>query len=352
MTVLATRPFQEQWRRRKSAAFDLQRNSTAGEVVAFDLWGREVVVYANTNLSIYSGEQCNAACPFCVEELRPASRGAALAQQKTVEPDDDRYFRRLNQTLAALVPLAPTISITGGEPSRDPRLPRILRSIESPQFTKRTLTTNGSGLLERREDLRVIDWIGQTGVAHVNISVAHPDPRRNARAMRLTDGLSIDQLAEVVQVATAYGVRVRLSCVLLRIHIASFADVLSYLAFAQTLGVDNVIFRQLMLTDPVTHRRNHVIRFSDSERVRLEPLLDQVSRDGRFEFVRQVMGYYYYVEVWKYGPMDVVFEEADLAQLEVVKRRDATTIHELVFHPNGCLAATWQPWDRVLGPPD
>jgi cyclic pyranopterin phosphate synthase len=48
------------------------------------------------------------------------------------------------------------------------------------------------------------------------------------------------------------------------------------------------------------------------------------------------MGYYYYVEVWRYGAVDVVFEEADLAQLEQVKLRDRQTIHELVFHPNAC----------------
>ena len=87
-------------------------------------------------------------------------------------------------------------------------------------------------------------------------------------------------------------------------------------------------------------------------RVRLEMLLDQISHHKRFEFVRQIMGYYYYVEVWKYCQMDVVFEEADLAHLEAVKRRDRQTIHELVFHPNASLSATWQPWDGVLGPPD
>jgi len=47
----------------------------------------------------------------------------------------------------------------------------------------------------------------------------------------------------------------------------------------------------------------------------------------------------------------VVFEEADLAQLELVKQRDRSVIHELIFHPNARLASTWQPWDGQLGPP-
>jgi molybdenum cofactor biosynthesis enzyme MoaA len=207
-------------------------------------------------------------------------------------------------------------------------------------------------LLDEREGQRIIDWIGETGLAHLNISIAHPDPLRNSRTMRLTESLSLNQLADVVQVALAYGVRIRLSCVLLRSGVASLEHVLDYLEFASALGIDNVIFRQLMKTDSVAHSPNHVVRFSMRERVQLETLLDQISRHKPFEFVRQVMGYYYYVEVWKYDQMDVVFEEADLAQLEAVKCRDCQTIHELVFHPNALLAATWQPWDGVLGPPD
>ncbi len=58
------------------------------------------------------------------------------------------------------------------------------------------------------------------------------------------------------------------------------------------------------------------------------------------------------MEVWRHGSMDVVFEEADLAQLEAAKQADQGVIHELVFHPNGALASTWQPWDGVLTPAD
>ena len=198
----------------------------------------------------------------------------------------------------------------------------------------------------------MLDHITRAGLHHLNISVAHPAPERNARIMRLSDALSHEELAEISRVVGAAGTRVRLSCVLLRSTVAGLDDVRGYLEFARSLGVDNVIFRQLMKTDPQTHAPNSVVRYSDQERVILEPLLDQISEARDFSFVRQVMGYYYYVEVWKYGGMDVVFEEADLAQLEAVKQRDPSTIHELVFHPNAQLSSTWQPWDGVLGPPN
>ncbi len=342
--------FNETWRRRKSAAFDLAGNSTAGRSVSFELFGRRVDVYANANLSIYSAQTCNAACPFCVEELRPASRGAALSAQKQIEGDDERYFANLERTFAALKPLNPTTSITGGEASKDPRLPGIIRAVDRFDMRKRTLTTNGSGLLDRREGKRIIDWLGEHRFDHLNISIAAPDYEANAALMRLRESLTHAQLRQVVALATQADIRVRFSCVLLRGSVATLEDVRDYLDFAADLGVDNVIFRQLMKSDPVTHAANSIVRFSESERVALEPLLDQISSDARFTLTRQIMGYYYYVEVWRYGAMDVVFEEADLAQLERVKRRDPGTIHELIFHPSATLNSTWQPWDGVLGP--
>jgi len=107
--IVARSTLNDAWRRQKSAAFDLPVNSTARRLVEFELWGRPVSVYANANLSIYSAQPCNAACPFCVEELRPASRGVELLDQKKREPDDGRYFARLEQVLEALRPLRPTV---------------------------------------------------------------------------------------------------------------------------------------------------------------------------------------------------------------------------------------------------
>ena len=345
------RPFHEGWRRLKCRAFDLTDNSSAGGTVSFDLWGRQVEVYGNANFSVYSAQTCNAKCRFCVEELRPASRGHALALQKSVEQDDRRYLAALEECLEGLRPLRPTISITGGEPSIDPRLPRILELCAGYPAPRRTVTTNGSGLLDRRSGRRIIDHIAQAGIDHLNVSRAHPDHDRNARLMVFRDGLRTDQLREVVGIARSAGARVRLSCVLIVGAVDSLAEIRRYLDFARSCGVDNVIFRQLMQTDPRKVAENFVVKFSERRRAMLEPILDRIGDDPEFRFVRQVIGYYYYVEVWKYRDMDVVFEEADLARLEETKREMPGIVHELIFHPNGKLASTWQPWDGILGPP-
>ncbi|HEY5284974.1 MAG TPA: radical SAM protein [Polyangia bacterium] len=347
--MIALRPcFDASWRRQKSTAFDLEGNSTSKRTVVFPLWGTERTFYANANLSIYSAQACNARCPFCVEELRPAARGRQLAQQRHVEPDDARYFGALEQSLQALAPLDPSISITGGEPSLDPRLPRLLATLASFRARKLTLTTNGSGLLDRRQGRAVVDHLGAAGARHLNISVAHPNPVVSAQLMHLPHSLEASALGEVVRRARQAGTRPRLSCVLLADGISDLAGILSYLEFARSLHVDNVIFRQLMRTS--AHEGSFVVRFCDSKRVLIEPLLNQLERVPDFALERQIIGYYYYVEVWRWRGIDVVFEEADLGQLERSKTLRPDLIHELVFHPSAQLASTWQPWDGVLGP--
>jgi len=338
-------------RRLKSRAFDLAVNSTARRTVALDIWGHVRPVYANANLSIYSGQTCNARCAFCVEELRPVSRGGALSNQRTVEPDDDTYFSSLEESLRVLRALNPSVSVTGGEPSLDPRLPRILRTLASTGARKRTITTNGSGLLDVREGKTVLDWIGECGLAHLNLSRADPDDKRNNQQMGFRRSLPREALGEIVQRARRAGVRVRLSCILVKEGVSDLEGIERYLEFARSVGVDNVIFRGLMQPDDRTaDSQNSVVRYSSDQRVALDPILAEISRSPNFEFRRQITGYYYYVEVWHHRGIDVVFEEADLAQLETEKRAHPDVIHELIFHPNAKLASTWQPWDGVLGP--
>lgn len=344
------------WRRRKSAAYDLEQTSTARKVIRLPLWGRELEVYANANLSIYSAQRCNARCPFCVEELRPASRG----RQRPAEPSRlsrEAWFERLERVLDALSPLNPSVSITGGEPSLDPRLPALLELLHHRRARKRTLTTNGTGLARGLPGSRPIDHLGRWGLEHLNLSIAAPDPQVSQRLMRLPEPLPLRTLELLIQAAQSHGIQVRLSCVLLEEGTKTVADLRTYLRFARSVGANAVIFRQLMQTDPATVLHNEITRYSDQARVLLEPLLDQLSETSDFIPVTQVLGYYYYVEVWRHAPTDaspltVVFEEAELGRLEAQRRERPGVVHELVYHPEGVLASTWQAWDGVLGPPE
>ncbi|MFT6398508.1 MAG: molybdenum cofactor biosynthesis enzyme MoaA [Bradymonadia bacterium] len=356
--------FRPELRTLRQDIFAVGKTSTGSSFVPLRFRDRTFRVYDNANLSVYSAQTCNAKCPFCVEELRPLSRGRELSQQKRVQQDDELYFSALSRTLAAVEPVRPSVSITGGEPSLDPRLPRILEVLRAADARKLTMTTNASGLLLDSGDGTGADLLTHVLAAelkHLNISRAHTDEATNQRIMAIQPLHTNDELRSIIDRTAETETRVRLSCVLLKGHSETLADCMSYLEWAASIGVDNVVFRQLMQVDESTVVDNYVTRYSRRARAPMHPILEAIrpgaagaSCHPRFEFIRQVLGYYYYVEVYRYhsarGPIDVCIEGADLARIEADKQNpeNSDVVHELVFHPNGALSSTWQPWDGVL----
>ncbi|MFX0137007.1 MAG: radical SAM protein [Candidatus Hodarchaeota archaeon] len=350
------------FRQFKQKIFDLEKNSTTKSLINWEINGKAYKVYSNVNLSIYSGRECNGTCSFCVEQLRPLSRGRSLKSQKIVIPDDKEYFKFLEKTLISVKPLNPSVSITGGEPSKDPRLNRVLEYIIKHNMRKRTMTTNGSGLLDfnDRNNLQIIDLLIHAKLAHLNLSRAHYNENINQQIMDLDDFFNNDKLREIILRAKLGDIRPRLSCVLLKGYVDNIQEIIKYLDWAASMGVDNVVFRQLMQFDHKTHLKNRITQFCQDYFVPLAPLLQEIYYNeyyhhSNFSFIKQVMGYYYYVEVFRYkkpgqNNIDVVFEEADLTYIELKKRNNAKNpiIYELVFHPNGHLCSTWQPWDGII----
>ncbi len=342
----------------KQAAFSVEETSTAGFTVLWNdpaLDGRRYRVYGNVNCSIYSAATCNGNCPFCVEKVRPASRGSSLAAVKRCV-DDSAYFSSLDKALHLVRPLDPSISITGGEPSIDPRLPRIISLVQSHGFRKRTITTNGSGLIRNG----LVPALVSGGFMHMNISRAHADEARNQAIMQLDAPFTNADLRRVVELTRGTGLRPRLSCVLLRDEIDCMDAITSYLDWAAAMGIDNVVFRQLMAFDSARCALDPVIAFSENHRVMLDPILreiyqDPIDRHRAFTFSKQVIGYYYYIEVYKYIPkrgkmVDVVFENADLRFIDRDRAvpRTVPLVHELVFHPGGTLNSTWLPGEGII----
>ncbi len=342
-------------------AFDVDATSSAGFARPVTLFGHPRRLYGNANLSIYVRQRCNAHCAFCVEELRPASRGVALARQRIALDDDVTWLGRLDRVLAEVGDHVRSVSVTGGEPSRDPSLPAILRRVGGLRHLRRTMTSNGSGLWLQREGRPVIEHVVHAGLDHLNLSRAHWDRDENARLMAMRGtvaeggGLDDDAFAAAIERAHAGGISVRLSCVLLREGVGSREAIERYLDFAAAVGVRHVIFRELMRHDPERALPGGVARYSDRERVAMRPLLARLDAEPAFRPKRQIVGYYYYVEVfetrWRGHPMSVTFEAADLGRIEARRRLEPDLVHELIFHPSGELCSTWQPWDGRLGPP-
>ncbi|MCP5047080.1 MAG: hypothetical protein GY940_07895 [bacterium] len=163
-----------------------------------------------------------------------------------------------------------------------------------------------------------------------------------------------NQLKEVIRVAGTNGIRPRLSCILLKGEIDSLEKMVRYMEWAESIGVDNVVFRQLMKCDPKKVKPGPTADFTREHMVSLTPLWEQIDFDPRFSFVKQVLGYYYYVEIYRFRGIDMVTETADLGQIALQKQKGIRQTHgtpiiyEMVFHPNGNLCGSWREWEDVI----
>lgn len=339
-----------QWRYRRQELFDI----TKKQLIPFKIKDKDYLVYGNVNLSIFLTQHCNAHCNFCVAQLRYFHEGVDYI--KPAITDEKEYFSRLVEVISTIRPLNPSVSLTGGEPSISPLLPETLNILARHNVRKRTMTTNGSGLLRVLGEGRktVLDRLVDYKLAHLNISRAHYDENINQEIMKIDGGFPNKDLEYIIRRARKKGIRPRLSCVLLKDYIDNFDEIIRYLDWAQSIGCDNVVFRQLMDFDRSTVKDGPIPRYCSEKNVELIPLLEVIDRDPRFAFENQVLGYYYYVEVWRYRGIDVVLEKADLKLIEPEKAKSLKqtggipVIYELIFHPNGNLCGSWREWKEII----
>lgn len=159
-----------------------------------------------------------------------------------------------------------------------------------------------------------------------------------------------ESIKYITNIANPNGLRVRLSCVLLQEGVGTVEEMKKYMQWAESLGVDNVVFRELMRYDTEHIIKGRIFNFCERNRVPLQPIWEQIDNDPEFVLENQVLGYYYYVEVYKYHGIDMVSESADLKQICVEKSKpsDKPVVYEMVFHPNGCLNGSWKEDEDIL----
>ena len=313
----------------------------------FNFNGVNKRVYSNVNLSIFTDDYCNADCKFCVAQLRFENRGQMFKKDKIT--DDEEYFARLEYILNYLKPINPSISITGGEPSKSKRLPRILKLINKYGYRKRTFTTNGSGLLDVIEGKSILQHLIDNEFQHLNISKPHYIEEISSSIMSYKNGsCSNEMLESIFTISKANNLRPRMSCLLLKEGISTLSQMVDYMQFYQNLGVDNVIFRELMDFDVNTMINKEKINYCVDNKIRLNDIWNEVDTDSRFTPIRNLLGYYYYVEVYKFENIDIASEGANLVKIYDEKEKHKDIVYEMVFHPNGNVNGSWVDNEDIL----
>lgn len=333
----------EKERNNRQKDFDIKEKN----LIPFNFDGKEKEVYSNCNLSIFVDDYCNADCKFCVAQLRYENRNQ-LYKKKKIE-DDEEYYKRLDEVLEKLEPLNLSVSITGGEPTLSPRLPKILELLEKHHIRKRTITTNGSGLFNVVNGKTMIDHLIDNHFDHLNISKTHYDEEENKKIMCYKQGYcSNEDLKKIIPYALEHNLRPRLSCLLLKDGIHTVDGMAKYIEFYEKYGIDNIIFRQLMDYDLEKMCNVEKMAYCKQNEVNLNDIWKSVDKDERFKPYKNILGYYYYVEIYNYNNVVVCSESADLKVLYEEKKKNPDVVYELVFHPNGNLNGSWVDNEDIL----
>ena len=297
-------------------------------------------VYKNFNFSIFVDDYCNADCKFCVAQLRYQHKNA-LYQKAHIE-DRDKYLARLEEVLKMVRPLNPSVSLTGGEPTLSPIFIDILRLVDKYDFRKRTITTNGSALLKTVENDTIVNHLIQNGFNHLNISRASYDDKLNREIMRYNvekEYCTDEMLREILSITNKSAMSHRLSCILLKESVNSVEEMKKYLDFYSTLGANNFIFRELMDYDK-TAINTEKMTYCDQNKIKLYDIWHQFDDYPEFKPYLNLLGYYYYVEIYKYKGMTVASESADLNIQYREKEKHPEMVYEMVFHNNGNLCGS------------
>ena len=306
---------------------------------------RDKQVYKNFNFSIFIDDYCNADCKFCVAQLRYEHRHLIYKKEKL---DYDDYMRQLEIVLKEIRPLNPSISITGGEPTMSPKLLDVLKMVDKYNYRKRCITTNGSHLLDVVNGKTILEHLIKYNWAHLNISRVSEDEDINKKVMRYNSEegyCSNEMLKDILSISNKTNLAHRISCLLIKNVVDSVDKIKNYIDFYSQIGANNFIFRQLMnySKDAINKEK---IDYCDKHNVELNEIWE--SMNNEFEPYLNILGYYYYVEIYKYRGLTVASESADLNQQYKEFAKKPNVIYEMVYHPNGNLCGSWVDKDKIL----
>lgn len=329
----------------KQLRYDRQKNYN---IFDYDLIPyKDKMVYKNFNFSIFIDDYCNADCKFCVAQLRYEHKKLIYKKEKL---DYDAYMIQLERVLKEIKLLNPSVSITGGEPTMSPKILDVIKLVNKYDFRKRTITTNGSHLLDNIEGKTLIEHLIENKYQHLNISRVTEDEELNKKIMRYNSEegyCSNEMIKEILRVTKDTNLHHRLSCLLIKDVIDDVEKIKRYIDFYQNIGADNFIFRQMMnySEDAINKEK---IDYCNENHVELNKIWEEMEKYPVFQPYLNLLGYYYYVEIYKYKNAIVASESADLNQQYNEFDKHPNTIYEMVYHPNGNLCASWVDKDKIL----
>ena len=293
---------------------------------------------------------CSARCSFCSENLR----GIKSAKHTSLLRPKDNYFSHLEKTLSELQNLPMSYSLSGLEMTDDSvwfiKLLNILSQHRAlSPIESSVLYSNAAGLVENKNG--IIDCIAKFSFDWIEISRHHFNERVNQKIMRFRSQETISNnqtFAGVIQ-KILDKTEIKLVCIVQNDGVDSPEAVYQYLAWAKSLGVKHVIFREFSLLNQ-SYKENSTFRYIEKSRKPMAELLKQLLNDANFnkniDWLSSTNGYYFNNLKGSYNNIEVTFEHSDYGAMKL--KHASNRIYKLVYHANGNLCADWDHDQNIL----
>lgn len=278
---------------------------------------------------------CSANCKFCSEKL--VRDGSVMVCNNWVED----YAKRLNDVFVWLGDQKIFLSLSGKEPTESPLQLKTITECANrfaPIVTEKVMYTNLSGFGHHFDLLR--DIVVKAGLTRIECSRHHYDEEVNQTIMCFRKGVEvrrnevyrdiINKMADVVDF--------RLVCVLQKCGVGTLDEIYRYLDFAQSLGVKDVVFRELAMFDD-SIENGVTTKYIEENRVEIMDLITRLNPND-FRLTDIIKGYYYFSFGYRFrNGLNVCFEMSDYE--EMIAKHYGDKIYKLILYPNGKLCTDW-----------
>ena len=238
------------------------------------IFGKEINIYHPCNLNIFITSDCQNKCYFCINEQNNSK--VPIYHQSNLE-----YIQSLEFLLKELKNKHFEITITGGEPTLNmERFVKTMQMCYFYNFPCRTVSTTGLNLMKEFQNKPLVQYMIENKFIHnINISRMHYNQEKNDEIFK-NKNISNQDIEKLGMFFELNNADMRLSCNLIKNYIDDFDKILYLVDFYDDLGVESIIFRELVGVESVK--------------------LKDINFDKRFKYITTLHGALYDVDVYMY----------------------------------------------------
>ncbi len=286
----------------------------------------------NLNMYIITGDECNCKCKYCIGCIKKG-----IYKEKI---SDANYYKRLSKVLKILGSKIKSITILGGEPTISPRLINILRIIKKHP-SKQVMTSNGIML----KDIKFLNKINKSNLVHVNISRHDKNDEKNQGLFQNKNSPTEVELKKIIK---SLKQKVRINCCLIKEHVDNLNELIAFLDFCKKVGAKDVLISQLSSITKEYIAEEHIIKFCNSNKVLIDPIIKEMKKHPQFHFVKEVKFDFKTENDFTYKGLNIRTRKTDSTLKEKLLVRNKNKLYDLKFHPNGILSGSRDPKKMIV----